>query len=644
MEAALYEDILNALLGFEGKYIFKTETTNGTFMFKLSAEVKKPLSDMVERVIPTCNHYSFVVQYIQKNSPYEFGMVAQAFAAALDSVLKEYGVLIGKLEDQIYMGDFSLQKLHFHLQPAIHNMAVLYTITREAHQFNMQGGALIQHLYKSMTEKSGDAATKGLLHYFLQKATVPYFDMLEEWLYNGCIKDPKGEFMVEQHSNMRKDRVATEYLDEYWQKRFSLRGENISFLSPYNAKILLTGKYLNVIRECGKAIVNPCKGKFEFSERDCDYGDKIEKAYNWACKKLLDVICKDEQLFARLQSLKHYFFLDQGDFFVHFVDISEEELEKSSKDVNLSKLESLLELSVRSTTCIADPFHEDLTFEVAPLSLMTYLTRINRTGSLTTVHSAATAMTPHGQTTSSTTSTTYQTPTLAPQSPMQVFDAFTLNYKVSWPVSLVISKAALTKYQLLFRHLFKCKWVERQLCNTWNVKFRRNQDRQAFAGCYALRQRMLHFLQNFEYYMVNEVIDTNWHEMISKMEAAKNVDEVIKIHNDFLDTCLGSSMLTNNKLFKTLTELIASCTLFAGYYRELCSNQVDGSVASNSALALHSDEAIKRFSSKFDTAFGVLLNQLGTASIDKHLTHLLQRLDFNEYYGNRQSFYHGGRP
>lgn len=41
--------------------------------------------------------------------------------------------------------------------------------------------------------------------------------------------------------------------------------------------------------------------------------------------------------------------------------------------------------------------------------------------------------------------------------------------QVRWPVSLVLSRRALTKYQLIFRHLFHCKHVKRQLCAAWQI-------------------------------------------------------------------------------------------------------------------------------------------------------------------------------
>ncbi len=42
-----------------------------------------------------------------------------------------------------------------------------------------------------------------------------------------------------------------------------------------------------------------------------------------------------------------------------------------------------------------------------------------------------------------------------------------LDYQAKWPLSLVVSRRAVTKYQLLFRHLFLAKFVERRLHTAW---------------------------------------------------------------------------------------------------------------------------------------------------------------------------------
>lgn len=46
-------------------------------------------------------------------------------------------------------------------------------------------------------------------------------------------------------------------------------------------------------------------------------------------------------------------------------------------------------------------------------------------------------------------------------------EAFTLDYKVGWPNSIVLSRRAITKYQLLSRLLYFSKHVERRVLNSW---------------------------------------------------------------------------------------------------------------------------------------------------------------------------------
>lgn len=60
------------------------------------------------------------------------------------------------------------------------------------------------------------------------------------------------------------------------------------------------------------------------------------------------------------RSIKHYFLMDQGDFYVHFMDLTEEELKKPVDDIIPTRLEALLELALRMSTANTDPFKDDL--------------------------------------------------------------------------------------------------------------------------------------------------------------------------------------------------------------------------------------------------------------------------------------------
>ncbi|CAN0313744.1 unnamed protein product, partial [Discosporangium mesarthrocarpum] len=52
------------------------------------------------------------------------------------------------------------------------------------------------------------------------------------------------------------------------------------------------------------------------------------------------------ELFPRLASIKHYFLLDRGDLFEHFMDVAEEELNTAVDQISIPRMESLLYLAV----------------------------------------------------------------------------------------------------------------------------------------------------------------------------------------------------------------------------------------------------------------------------------------------------------
>lgn len=52
--------------------------------------------------------------------------------------------------------------------------------------------------------------------------------------------------------------------------------------------------------------------------------------------------------------------MDQGDFFAHFVDGSEEIFEKASEQVSKEKLDSYLQMAILSSSVRNDPYKDDV--------------------------------------------------------------------------------------------------------------------------------------------------------------------------------------------------------------------------------------------------------------------------------------------
>lgn len=250
--------------------------------------------------------------------------------------------------------------------------------------------------------------------------------------------------------------------------------------------------------------------------------ERIEAAFRWASKEAMSLLLGGHSLLSRLRSLKHTFLLDQGDYLVYFLDTASDELRRPAQDVSVAKLQAQLELALKSSIAASNAHNDDVFCCLEKKAIIAQLLSIYNVDSDAPARAEA------------------------EERPLSGMETFALDYRVAYPVSLVISRKSLVKYKLLFRHLFHFRHVERQLCDTWQ---RHQLTRRALAPCgtlgraYCLCQRMLHFLQNFLYYMTVEVVEPNWLALEDALRAAATLDEVVDYHDRFLDACMKEGML-----------------------------------------------------------------------------------------------------
>ncbi|CAB4000138.1 Gamma-tubulin complex component 2 [Paramuricea clavata] len=616
-EIAVIEDLLFMMTGVEGKYIrLSSSSIEGLDSpeFHVDPTLDTSLQELVQRILPICTHYSLLCRFIEDKSGFLSGLVNHAVSAAMRTIMKEYFIFVAQLEHQFQQGQLSLQKLWFHIQPCLRRMEVLSSVAEAIETAQCKGGAVLTLLHERTTNLTGDSTSQDLCLYLTQAACVPYFDILEQWIYKGIVSDP--------------------YLE-------------------VAQKILSTGKYLNVIRQCGRDVQCPNAEEIIYTLREREYVDKIETAYNYASQTLLDLLMEEKDLMGRLRSIKLYFLMGQGDFFVQFMDLAENELKKNMDDIFPSRLETLLELSLRTTAANADPFKDDLRVDLLPYDLITQLFRI-----LSVANDRA-VQTSLGQDTT--------------EIQISGLEAFSFDYVVKWPVSLILSRKALTKYQLLFRHLFYAKHVERQLCRIWlndkTTKQHRFRATRWYVECSALRTKMLQFVQNYEYYMMSEVIEPYWHLLENNLKNVNNVDDVLTYHNDFLDKCLKDCMLTAPELLKIVSKLMMICVTFTNCIQRITQTVINsenptaeksGKIekedllydkqkkkAAAKILSKDMDEVInssdfERTVQNFDNNFSKyllgLLDKLSSFSktdFQHQMLNIVTRLDHNGFYGKQ---------
>jgi gamma-tubulin complex component 2 len=631
-EKAIIEDLLFVFMGFEGQYIRYAEIYDPLEekdrllgpSFRILPGLDPSLRDLTMSMLKMSTHYIAIEAFLEVLSREEYGAVNHALCAAVRKLLKDYLILMTQLEHQMLTNaTFTLHVLNLHTKPTSHMLFQVYNMATELLKANSileddsddslgetdddlenileslregggqgvpgkkmcKGGSVLGLITKRLASMSGDPAARTLLTTLLREASRPYMAMLNEWLHHGGIKDPHSEFLIKEQKSIKRERLDQDYTDEYWEKRYTVRDNLVPpQLEGVKDKVLLAGKYLNVVRECGGVDISKEVRDVPTTFDDPRFLENVNGAYAYANSSLLTLLLTTHALPARLRSLKHYFFLDRSDFFNYFLEVSASELKKPAREVNMGKLQSLLDIVVRQPGSVAadDPYKEDVKVAMNEISLTDWLMKIVSVTGLDqdAATGAISSYTPAANS------------SLSENAAKIIgFDALVLDYAVPFPLSLVVSRVTLTRYQLLFRYLLSLRHLETLLLSTWSEQSQGSAWRhrsknprieQAKRKAFSLRARMLIFVQQLIYYCTAEVIEPNWQGLMGRLstgsgkdgeannafsasgatgntEASKEegvagvqrtVDELMQDHVDFLATCLKECMLTNSKLLK----------------------------------------------------------------------------------------------
>jgi gamma-tubulin complex component 2 len=742
-ESALLDDLLYVFMGYEGLYVRFVDSYNPSEEkdklagpeYCILPGLDPSLRDLTMSMLKMATHYSAMEAFIEAQSREEFGSVNHALCAAIRKLLKDFLILVAQLEMKVISEQsFTLHQMHLHIIPTAQSLAHLYALAQELLRRNSLleedldeslddfddadnilerlreggdllpgsmakkrciGGNVLALLTQRLETYSGDPAARTLLEMLLRESSRPYVTMLNEWLHHGGIKDPHSEFLIGERAGIKRERMDEDYTDEYWEKRYYIRDREVPpQLEAVKEKILLAGKYLNVVRECGGVNTSKKITNIPQTFSDPQFLDNISTAYSHANSSLLSLLLTKSSLRSRLRSLKHYFFLDRAEFFLYFLELSSSELRKPNKGVNIGKLQSLLDLVLRQPGSIAaaEPFKEDVRVKMNEVSLTQWLMKIvmvqgidqDNQDSMMEKYQATPA------------------PSVTKEDDKEIsgFDALELDYTVPFPLSLVISRKTVLRYQLLFRYTLALRHLETMLVDCWSehTKTRSWIHKSSLRRieiwkrrAWTLRARMLVFVQQMLFFATAEVIEPNWQKLMAKVDEAqapdleenlppqdkpatstktkRTVDELMQDHLDMLDSCMKDLGLTQGKLLKIHAKLMMGCTMFVTYTSslsrslyaadpDLASNNAnteagknilgnrqasssakgDASVEPDLARLARMDDTLKKYEDHFNRHLKILIDSLNyyAATETVVLLGLCARLTAAEIGGNRE--------
>ena len=297
----------------------------------------------------------------------------------------------------------------------------------------------------------------------------------------------------------------------------------------------------------------------------------INQAYHEASDTFLGILLDKYDLLSSLRFMKKYFLLDQGDFFVDFLDHAEDELQNELPSVLQGRVQNWLSTSIARTSD-SSRLSSSLRCSFQNKSLRDTLDDLGRRDN---------------KRKSSKKNTRPKT--------LMGFEAITFELKsVPFPTSIVLSTRQLRIYQLLCRLIFFAKYAERQLVGMWSdhqLLRTMTSLRSACSPTFSLRRRMLHFIQNLVYYLKFDVIEPAWRELESKLAATKEycrsgraksnrahtntghadtgksfphtVDDLVHEHDQFLIRIAQQCLITNYDLIDRASKIMTTCLLFS---------------------------------------------------------------------------------
>jgi gamma-tubulin complex component 3 len=524
-EPALLRDLPFTLQGLSSTNLAFSSST----ALKLPQTLPVPLISLLHILAEPSLLYRGLSEFVEST---EGGLVGQSFRSALGKELRSYLGLVATLEGQIRRALAQLDEAqpHHGIGKAGVTLKRCVIWTREATQGLRLMSLMVE---ESKTKKGGELIT--LIHSFslshgdpyvgvfaerlLSHVTRPFYDMLRQWIYDGELADPFGEFFVSEQSEEEiseaNGKEGKGGATSVWEDKYKLSEKMVPTIitEEFANKVFLIGKTLNFIRYgCGDAAWVDTYSKE--ASKELQYGDtanleqSIGDAYKTTMARLIDLMANKFKLFDHLQALKEYLLLGAGDFIAVLMESLSANLDRPANTQYRHTLTAQLEHAVRNSN--------------AQFNSQEVLRRLDsRMLELS-----------HGEI---------------------GWDVFTLEYKIDAPVDVIVTPFGSKQYLKVFNFLWRVKRVEFALGSTWRrcmtgargvlatVSDKVGSDwKQVRCGI----GEMIHFVNQLQYYILFEVIESSWNELQEALHKPEStLDDMIQAHAKYLNSITRKGLL-----------------------------------------------------------------------------------------------------
>jgi gamma-tubulin complex component 2 len=585
-ELLLLDDFLHAALGLDGRYVTARRSAknvqsatygnrineNKIVKFECESGCEPSLRELLGRMLPMCEDAFACTRFVEKTlyggglNDNNIGQTSKALATEIRELVDDWERMITQLERKRNNRDLSLQSAYFYARPAAEALRLLASVSFACE--NEKGGKLLNILRQMKINSGGDSNSERLLMRLENATAKPYLRRLEKWMLEGdCENDTYEEFFVVQNARLKPESLSDRFENNaYWTQKYVPREPTPWFLDETSKMYALNaGKYVNALREMNTMDYVVSLNKKKQIASFANVPEFVRESHDVSNKLFYDDLIVRGDIRNKLRIVKATFLLAQGDYLAQFFDSpfnSIEELMKPSKFCDEQRLKEALEIAIKNSSAAEFKYHEDITCIVEK----------------------------------------------SKSNDVELgLEAFSLDFKTNFPANVVLSKSSIAKYQVLFKHLFRAKLMEKKACETWATLRRLHKKLRVFPAereklrkmdhyneheedeeeeeehfltkdvfthanaAHWTAQRAISMIQNVLHYLTSEVIEPNWMKMESEIfesgrkasSSSSSADEVIKSHSDFLEATARESMLLRPTLLEHYERVLASLSKLA---------------------------------------------------------------------------------
>jgi len=207
------------------------------------------------------------------------------------------------------------------------------------------------------------------------------------------------------------------------------------------------------------------------------------------------------------------------------------------------------------------------------------------------------------------------------------WDCLSVQYAAPWPLHLILTPSNIDTYNELLKMFLRVRRVQKLLQESWfaDVKSskKRNPERGnpdqggrgTGTGAHQLRAHMLFVVNNLQHYLMVDVLEAQYSQLIGRLDRSTNFEEIRHAHDVFVNSVVAFTFVRNETISQCLAGLLTACQNYCG-----------GEAASRQLDSISQD-----FARQSNLLFKILSTIQGRQT-GSQLAQLLLRIDYNSYF------------